>query len=92
MLLAALSKSFWTSRAVPWQSEKQALLVEVLAAFADGLEEGSAADREVHVAAPHCTLDAHALSPEATTDPFAGWNLCNITVVTMVKGRWQLVH
>ena len=65
--------------------KEQALLVEVLTVFADGLEEGSAADREVHVAAPHCTLDAHALPQEATTDPFAWWNLRNITVMAMER-------
>eukprot|EP00974_Lingulodinium_polyedra_P090077 8734161-Lingulodinium_polyedra.AAC.1 len=57
---------------MPWQTEQQALLVKVVTVFADGLEEGCAADAEIEVAAADGTFDARPLVPETTTQSFAG--------------------
>ena len=83
---------------MPWQAEKQTLPVEIIAMFADRLEEGCAADAKIEVVASDSTFDAQPLPPETTTQPFAWWYGCtgDATVMAMARviGTWciDLVH
>ena len=77
---------------MPWQTEKQTLLVEVVTIFADRLEEGTAADAEIGVAAADSTFDAHRLSPNTTTQPLAWLAGCTgdatVMAVSRIVGVW----
>ena len=72
---------------MPWQTEKQTLLVKVVAIIADRLEEGSAADAEIEIAAADSTCDAHPLSPETTTQPLTWSAGCTGDTAVMAVRR-----